>query len=102
MPLIIDSVPVTITIASASLQDTVAALPQSPLLFVAAVESCDIIDAGPEFHIQLAGNSATLITTEYHAAQMGLTAANAPGLTALLERQAEFLKSADTGKELQR
>ena len=102
MPLIVDSVPVTITIASASLQRAVTALPQAPLMFVASVESCHVVDNGREFHIQLAGNSSSLITTEYHAAQMGFTAANSPGLNALLERQAEFLKSAPTGEDSQR
>lgn len=94
MPLIVDSVPVTITISSDSLQHAFTALPQSPLMFVASVEFCRVVDSGPEFHIQLSGSSATLVTTQYHAAQMGFTAANSPGLDALLERQAELLKTA--------
>ena len=93
MPLIVDSVPVTINISSDSLQRVVTALPQSPLMFVASIEMCRVVENGREFEIQLSGNSSTLITTLYHATQMGFTAANTPGLNALLERQAEFLKS---------
>ena len=99
MPLIVDSIPVTITISSDSLQRAFTALPQSPLMFVASVEFCRVPDGGREFDIQLSGNSLTLITTRYHAAQMGFTAANSPGLDALLEQQAEFLKSASWGKD---
>ncbi|MBC7965418.1 MAG: hypothetical protein H7Z17_05765 [Fuerstia sp.] len=99
MPLIVDSVPVTITIASESLQRAVTTLPQSPLMFVASVESCHVVDSRREFHIQLADKSSALVTTEFHASQMGFTAANSPGLNALLARQAEFLKSAPTGEE---
>jgi len=99
VPLIVDFIPVTITISSDSLQRAFTALPQSTLMFVASVEFCRVVDSGREFHIQLNGNSSTLITTEYHAAQMGFTAANSPGLDALLERQAEFLKSGSTGKD---
>ena len=99
MPLIVDSVPVTITISSDSLQHAFTALPQSPLMFVASVEFCRVVDSGPEFHIQLSGSSATLVTTQYHAAQMGFTAANSPGLDALLERQAELLKTASAGED---
>ena len=100
MALIVDSVPVKITISSDLLQRAVTALPQSPLIFVASVEFCRVVDSGREFHIQLSGNSSTLITTRYHAAQMGFTAANSPGLDAVLEQQAEFLKSAPAGKDI--
>ena len=89
----------TITISSDSLQHAFTALPQSPLMFVASVEFCRVVDSGPEFHIQLSGSSATLVTTQYHAAQMGFTAANSPGLDALLERQAELLKTASAGED---
>ncbi|MEJ7593938.1 MAG: hypothetical protein WKF77_20560 [Planctomycetaceae bacterium] len=99
LPLIVDSVPVTITISSESLQRAVTAMPQSPLMFVTSVEFCRVAEGGREFQIQLNGNSLTLITTQYHAAQLGFTAANSPGLNALLERQAEFLKSASAGED---
>ena len=99
MPLIVNSVPVTITISSDSLQRASTAMPQSPLMFVASVESCRVVDSRPEFQIRLSRNSSTLITTQYHAAQMGFTAANSPGLDALLERQAEFLKTASAGED---
>lgn len=101
MPLIVDTVPVTITISSDSLQRALTAMPQSPLMFVASVESCRVVESGPEFQIQLSGNSSTLITTRYHAAQMGFTAANSPRIDALLERQAEFLKTSSTAPESQ-
>ena len=99
MPLIVDSVPVTICVTSDLLQSAVTAMPQSPLMFVASVESCRVVAEGHEFRIQLNGNSSTLITTEYHAAQMGFTAANTPGLDALLDRQSEFLMSASSGQD---
>ena len=101
MPLMVDSVPVTITTLSETLLHAVAALPQSPLMFVASVESCDVIDNGREFQLRLNGKSATLITTEYHAAEMGFTAANTPGLAALLEKQTELLKSVSQAKDNQ-
>ena len=99
LPLIVDSVPVTITISSDLLQRALTALPQSPLMFAASVEFCRVADSGQEFQIQLSSNSLTLITTPYHAAQLGFTAENSPGLNALLERQAEFLKSASAEED---
>ena len=100
LPLIVNSVPVTVTVESEVLQQAVTALPQSPLLFVASVETCEVIAGGPEFRIQLNGSSCTLVTTEFHAAELGFIAENTPGLLALLERQTEFLKSdaASAGK----
>ncbi len=102
MPLMVDSVPVIITTLSETLLHAVAALPQTPLMFVASVESCEVVADGPEFQIRLSSNSATLITTEYHAAEMGFTAANTSGLANLLARQAELLKSVSTGTDSQR
>jgi hypothetical protein len=92
MPLIIDSVPVTIYVESDVMQNAVTAMPQSPLFFVASVRSCDVVDGGRELRIHLEGNSCTLVTTDFHAAKFGFTSANTPGLEALLERQAAFLK----------
>ncbi len=94
MPLIIDSVPVIITIRSAALRRAVAAMPQSPLLIVASVEASRLIEERSEFRIQLRSDSWSLITTEFHAEQLGFTTANTPGLDALIPRQAEFLNSA--------
>ena len=93
MSLIIDSVPVTILVDSAVLQSAATAMPQSPLLFVASVKSCDVVDGGRGLEIRLQDDSCTLVTTEFHAAEFGFTSANTPGLDALLERQTAFLKS---------
>lgn len=92
MPLIVDSVPVTIFVDSSVLQNAVTTMPQSPLFFAASVKSCDVVDGGRGLQIRLDGNSCTLVTTEFHAAEFGFTSANTPGLEALLERQATFLK----------
>ena len=94
MPLIIDSVPVIITIKSSALRRAVAAMPQSPLLIVASVESSRLIENRSEFLIELRNDSWSLITNEFHAQQLGFTTANTPGLEALIQRQAEFLNSA--------
>ena len=93
MPLIINSVPVTMFVDSDVMQNAVTAMPQSPLLFVASVKSCDVVDGGRGLQIRLEGSSCTLVTTEFHAAEFGFTAANTPGIEALLERQSSFLKS---------
>lgn len=93
MALIIGTVPVTIIVDSPILQDAATAMPQSPLFFVASVKICDVVDGGRRLQIRLEGNSCTLVTTEFHAAEFGFTSANTPGLEALLKRQTEFLKS---------
>jgi hypothetical protein len=97
-PLVVNSVPVTISIASELLQRASTALPQSPLMFVTSIESCNVIDGGTALHVQLNGMSSTLITTRFHAAQLGFTADNSHGLNALLARQAEFVKSDATSQ----
>lgn len=97
-PLILNSVPVTISISSELLQRAGTALPQSPLMFVASVESCSVLDGGKELHVQLNGKSSTLITTRFHATQLGFTGANSQSLDALLARQAEFVKSNETSR----
>ena len=97
IPLIVDSVPVIIKIRSEGMQHAVIAMPQSPLLFVASVESCGLIENRREFQIQLRGDSWSLITTEFHAAEFGFTTANTPGLNELIQRQAAFLNSAASG-----
>ncbi len=104
MSLIIDSVPVTIFVDSDVLQNAVTAMSQSPLLFVASVKSCEVVDGGSGLKIRLDGNSCTLVTTEFHAAEFGFTSANTAGLEALLERQTAFLKSdaASATKDQQR
>lgn len=104
MSLIIDSVAVTIFVDSALIQNAVTAMPQSPLLFVASVKSCEVVDGGRGLQIRLDGASCTLVTTEFHAAEFGFTSANTSGLEALLERQTAFLKSdaASATKDQQR
>ena len=89
LPLVVNSVPVTISISSDLLQGAVAAFPQSPLLFVASIDNCVV--RGNELHLRLSGDTSTLITTPFHAELLGFTAANAPGLDALLDRQTKFL-----------
>ena len=93
MSLIIDSVPVAIFVDSDVLQHAVTAMSQSPLLFVASVKSCEVVDGGRGLQIRLDGDSCTLVTTEFHAAEFGFTSENTSGLDALLERQTAFLKS---------
>ncbi len=93
MSLIIDSIPVAIFVDSDVLRSAVTAMPQSPMLFVGSVKSCDVVDGGRGLEIHLEGNSCTLVTTDFHAAEFGFTSENSPGLDALLERQTAFLKS---------
>jgi len=93
LPLIVNSVPVTISMRSDMLKRAVAAIPQAPLLFVASVESCSTGHGEREIQIRLDGQSPVLLTTQYHAGQMGFTAINSPGLNTILELQAEFLNS---------
>jgi hypothetical protein len=103
MALIIGTVPVTIIVDSPILQGAATTMPQSPLLFVASVKSCDVVEGGRVLQIRLEGDSCTLVTTESHATEFGFTSANTPGLEALLERQTEFLRSdaASITKDLQ-
>jgi hypothetical protein len=103
MPLMVDSIPISIFVDAAVMNQAVTAMPQSPVFFVASVKSCEIVDGGRGLQIRLEGDSCTLVTTEFHAAEFGFTSANTPGLDALLERQAAFLKSevASTAKDQQ-
>lgn len=93
LPLVVNSIPVKILTHSDLLRRAGTAFPQSPLLFGARIESCRVADGGRDVQIELNGNSSVLITTEYHAAQMGFTAVNSPGLTAILKQQSDFVIS---------
>ena len=103
LPLIVNSVPVTISIRSDMLKRAITAIPQSPVLFVASVESCSTGHGGREIQIRLDGQSPVLLTTQYHAGQLGFTAVNSPGLNTILELQTKFLNSnsGSSGKESQ-
>lgn len=93
LPFMIDSVPVKTVFRSEKIKQAITALPQSPLLFVAAVNDCEVVDGGREFRIELDGTTCTLVTTEFHASEMGFSPDNTPGLADLIRQQSEFVKS---------
>ncbi len=95
LPLVIDGIPVIITAPSKLLLTCSAAEPTKALLFIGIIANCQAPNPeAMQWRISLEGDSCTLITHAFFAKQLGYDVKNDQGLKVLLERQAEFVKSA--------
>lgn len=94
MPLIVDGIPLRVVVPSSWLLKYAQAEPSLPLLFVAAIKTCQP-PTGPsgEWRMSLDPVSCILITSEFHAKEVGFEVKNIPRLRKTLERQAEFVKA---------
>jgi hypothetical protein len=94
LPLIVAGIPLRILVPSGVLLKCSQFDPPLPLLFIAAVNSCQPpSDPSGEWQITLESKSCTLITTELHARKIGYNSNELPRVRRILERQAEFVKS---------
>jgi len=94
LPLIVAGIPLRILVPSGVLLKCSQSDPSLPLLFIAAVNSCQPpSDPSGEWQIALNADSCTLITTELHAKKVGYNANDLARVRRILERQAEFVKS---------
>lgn len=94
MPLIVDGIPVRVAVPSPWLLKYAQAEPSLPLLFVAAIKACQPpADPSGEWQMSLDPVSCILITSEFHAREIGFDVKNISGLRKTLERQAEFVRS---------
>ncbi len=79
---------------SSVLGAVVTADPQSPVLFAASIESCRGADGVSQaWMIKLKSESCALITTAQHAEQFGLSPEFDPQLTAIIDRQKQFVEA---------
>jgi hypothetical protein len=93
-PLIVEQFSVDVVVVSKLLSRCVEVSPGQPVLFAAAIQNCQ--PPGPSqtvWRIELAGSSCCLITSEFHAAQLGFDAKTQTEISGLLERQTEFIRT---------
>lgn len=93
-PLVVDGIPVEIHVASPLLVRCSHESPTMPLLFAARIkDGRPPSDAQPYWLINLWPTSCTLITTEFHASQLGFESRSDEAIRETVERQAEFMRS---------
>jgi hypothetical protein len=96
VPLMIDNIPVEVRVLSPLLVNASEAMPGVPLLFVARIESGRApADGSRVWSIVLESSSCALITTEFHANQLGFDVAMLPTVKATVARQDEFMRTQD-------
>lgn len=96
VPLMVDNIPVDIRVQSPLLVRASQAMPGVPLLFVARIEECRApADSSRVWSIVLDPSSCVLITTEFHANQLGFDVSMLPTVKATVERQDEFMRTID-------
>ena len=98
-PLVINNQPVRILVDSAILTQYAQANPALPLLFTARLSTCTP-PSGPdsEWLIVLDGTTCSLITTEFHAFQLGFGGKMIPDISATVQRQGKFLRTRNVGR----
>lgn len=79
---------------STILGTALAADPQSPVLFAAAIEECRGPSAGsPFWTIKLKSDTCAMITTAEHARQFGISPESDAELAAIIEKQKAFVEA---------
>lgn len=93
-PLVINNQPVRILVDSVILNQYAQANPALPLFFTARISNCTP-PSGPDsgWLIVLDGTTCSLITTDFHAFQLGFDAKVTPDISATVQRQGKFLRS---------
>ena len=96
VPLVVDKIPLDIRVQSPLLVKASAAMPGVPLLFVARIEECRApADDSRVWSMLLESSSCALITTEFHANQLGFDSSMLPTVRATVARQDEFVRTLD-------
>jgi len=94
IPLVVHDQAIEILVDSRLLIQANHADPSVPLLFTAMISRCDLPSgARSSWRIVLDGPTCSLVTTEFHASQLGLNPRVTPGISAVVERQARLFRS---------
>jgi len=95
-PLVINNQPVRILVDSVILNQYAQANPTLPLFFTARLSTCTP-PSGPDsgWLIVLDGTTCSLITTDFHAFELGFNVKLTPDISATVLRQGKFLRSLD-------
>ncbi len=95
-PLIVDGCPVEISVNSAVLARLASEEGSYPALFAAKIMECTAPSNGQDsWRLLLQGDSCTLITTSFHAEQLGFDVKASAMVKQTVERQAELIRSID-------
>lgn len=93
-PLIIQDTPIDVFVASSVLSSCVVAGSEPNVLFTASVRECrPPSPANRRWEIVLDGRTCTLITTEFHAEQLGFELKTSTSLQTVLENQSKIVRS---------
>ena len=93
-PLIVEDMAVDMFASSSVLASCVSGTPEANVFFTACVRDCRPPDsANRRWKIVLDGTSCTLVTTEFHAEQLGFDPRNSTSLQSILESQAKIVRS---------
>lgn len=99
----IQSTPVQLEIASASLTDFIASSPSASVIFTASIRSVIAPQAvGESWEIELDGDSVVFITTPLHAKMCGLDVSVIEGLEGRLDQQRVFVRGKSADSEVSR
>ena len=92
-PLIVDGIPVDVRVTSSPLGRCASRNPKSPLLFAATIGDCQPPSQNQRsWLITLEPDSCALITTTFHAEQLGFDFTQTPELQKIVEQQAAFIR----------
>jgi hypothetical protein len=93
-PLIVEDMAIDMFASSSVLASCVSGTPEANVFFTACVRDCRPPDsANRRWKIVLDGTSCTLVTTEFHAEQLGFDPRNSTSLQSILESQAKIVRS---------
>jgi hypothetical protein len=93
-PLIIQDTAIDVFVSSSVLSSCVVAGSESNVLFTACVRECRPPSPGNRrWEIVLDGSSCTLVTTEFHAEQLGFDSKASSTLQSVLENQSKIVRS---------
>lgn len=92
-PIVANSFPIRIGVASPTLNELTSSAAESSVLFIATIKSMRAPqNRGSSWQIELDGDSCVLITTAFHAEQCGYDVPSTEGLEERLKRQAVFIR----------
>jgi hypothetical protein len=93
-PLIIQGTAIDVFVSSSVLSSCVVADSEPSVLFTACVRECrPLSPASRRWEIVLDGRTCTLITTEFHAEQLGFDLKSSTSLQSVLENQSKIVRS---------
>ena len=93
-PLIVEDMAIDMFVSSSVLSSCFSGTPEAAVVFTACVRECRPPDSGNRhWRIVLDGPTCTLVTTDFHAEQLGFDLKNVTSLQAVLENQAKIVRS---------